>query len=139
MKKFISINVIVFISFLLLFFVGMAIVVFYSLDSEPVINGKVVSVQDNIIKVEAGTKNGDPVIYEIEKPFYKKFKSGDDISIRKKDGVVKYAINRGLLHRIGIRLIMISVVSLYIYIAYIVITAIILIKRNEKKKRLKLT
>ena len=131
MKKYIlkSINIIA----LFCFIIGIIFVFIYAIESDVFTNAKVIDIQGNIIKVEAGEKNGDPIIYEIEKPFYKKLKSGDYISVKQRNGIVKYTINRNLMLNIGIIFILVSCVCIALYICYNIIIGILLYKTSKNK------
>ena len=117
------INIIAFASIILSFVIGMALVIIQGIDSEYVFDyAKIIDVQENIIKVEAGEQNGDPIIYEIEKPFYKKCKSGDYISIKNKNGAIKYTVNRDLILNIAIVFLQYQrYVCFYIYLTILLL------------------
>ena len=128
------INIIAYVS-VILFVMGMVLIIIQGIDNEYVFDyAKIIDVQEDIIKVEAGEQNGDPIIYEIEKPFYKKCKSGDYISIKNKNGAMKYTVNRDSILNIAVVSFTVSVVCFYLYLAYNVIIAIKLYRHAKNKK-----
>ena len=133
------INIIAFASIILSFVIGMALVIIQGIDSGEYVfdYAKIIDVQENIIKVEAGEQNGDPIIYEIEKPFYKKYNRGDYISIKNKNGIIKYSftVNQDFMRNIGIVFITVSMVCLYLYLFYNFIIAIILYRHSKSKNK----
>ena len=129
------INIMAFASIILSFVIGMALVIIQGIDSEYVFDyAKIIDVQENIIKVEAGEQNGDHIIYEIEKPFYKKCKSGDYISIKNKNGAIKYTADRDLILNIAIVFFTVSALCLFLYLSYNFIIAIKLYRHAKNKK-----
>ena len=73
--------------------IGLAFLVYKCTDGQYVFNkAQIIENQGDILKVEAGSQYGDPIIYEIKKPFYKKVNNGDYINIKSKDGIIKYAV-----------------------------------------------
>ena len=136
MKK--VINIVVFKYIFSCLVIGFILVIISGIDRKNIFdNAKIIDVQDDIIKVEVGEQNGDPIIYEIEKPFYKKYNRGDYISIKNKNGIIKYSftVNQDFMRNIGIVFITVSMVCLYLYLFYNFIIAIILYRHSKSKNK----
>ena len=115
-----KITIIVYILSILSLAIGLALLVYKCTNGQYVFNkAQVIEIQGDILKVEAGSQYGDPIIYEIKKPFYKKVNNGDYINIKSKDGIIKYAVlSEDLEFIIAIILPNIALLCLYILICF---------------------
>ena len=122
-----------FVLLFLCFFIGHAFIIISVIDYENVCdNARVIEIKDNTIIVEAGEKYGDKIIYELEKPFYKKIKIGDIISVKTKNGIHKYVMNREKMRDIGIRLIILSMAFVCLIVLWTIISSIICYFKRKK-------
>ena len=115
-----KITIIMYILSILSLAIGLALLVYKCTNGQYVFNkAQVIEIQGDILKVEAGSQYGDPIIYEIKKPFYKKVNNGDYINIKSKDGIIKYAVlSEDLEFIIAIILPNIALLCLYILICF---------------------
>ena len=111
-----KITIIMYILSILSLAIGLAFLIYKCTDGQYVFNkAQVVEIQGDILNVETCSQYGDPIIYEIKKPFYKKVNNGDYINIKSKDGIITYAVlSENLESMIAITLPNIALLCLFI-------------------------
>ena len=115
-----KITIMMYILLILSLAIGLAFLIYKCTNGQYVFNkAQVIEIQGDILKVEAGSQYGDPIIYEIKKPFYKKVNNGDYINIKIKDGNIKYAVlSEDLESIIAITFPNIALLCLFILICF---------------------